>query len=177
MSLPLKALQAVSGFDLFGGAIESIQYGNYQHTSSGAEDITISTVDKNNCILEFSFDIDFNNTTRVISGEIVDNATIRFKKSHSATGNISWRLIEFKNVSSRQEATITSGDAVTDVTISEVDVSKTKLFVSWSCSTSSNDLSGVFFQYFLQSPTNLRIATQRPASFTKEFKIQIIEFK
>lgn len=126
-------------------------------TSLSAEsiDITISSVDVSKSFVYLRAP----NSERdlLVRAQLINSTTLRILKrsSFGSTSNIEWRVVETGlNIVS---GTTNIGNT-TNITISEVDINKALVFLSWrNISGNTTTLTSLFVRSTLTTTTNLRL--------------------
>lgn len=188
MSLPSKALQAVSGFDLFGGGvIKSVQRGELILGLAGNE-IAIDSVDLTKSIVRCTIKPNtglpafWHVKAELINDHTLGLSTFMIIPSTNYQPQVMWEVIEFENVKSLQKGDIiheaTSSGTFTEE-ISPVDINKALLFVSYAydrggVGDQSGEYSILSSQIISESRIRFRYLTQYQ---TFDINWQVIEFE
>lgn len=151
------------GFDLFGGAkIKSVQYGTVSLDTT-PKDITISTIDLSKSFAVCTVRTTYNDVgsamdiaARVPVVSFPDSSTLRLAPILYGDNTASWFVIEFLEGISVQRGitTIPGGSYTRDVTISDIDLSKSFILYSYSANTSTAGRALVTATF--TSSTNIR---------------------
>ncbi|MCO1603655.1 hypothetical protein [Desulfosporosinus nitroreducens] len=171
------------GKDVFGltgtySNIKSIQRGSLYTVGSGSYlDIPIASVDPAKSIVKITSNYaegDAPNTMTVIAATITSATNIRLIAygSMADTAFVTWEVIEFNNVKSKQSGVI-AGTA-TSATISAVDLTKSILFVSFTTENGDYDVLETSARaVHLSSPTTITLKSRTTLTTTYW---QVIEF-
>ncbi len=164
-----------------GSNIKSIQGGTFNYFGTGAgdtqSDMTVNTVNANNCLLLLSI-VGYSNPQNSCVNGTVYNNYIRLKKYLGYDSpTVQWQLIEFNNVKSRQSGFVTQ---LMTISINEINLGKSIAY-STILNSASNEQSawssGFSNSIKLTSPTSLNIDGATYLSNTREVAWQVIEFK
>lgn len=172
------------GFDLLGGAtVKSIQSGLASITVSASSEVNvaISAVDLTKAFAVASF---YTNETGyygrggVIFPKLVNSTTLNIIVPGLLTAgsvySVSWFVVELDNITvQRLDGSLGSGVKATDVTISQVNLSKTFL-IAYGTATGGSNLSGVFQRAHLSNSTTVHIERDTAVSYTGPFYIYVI---
>lgn len=179
------------GVDIgFGGGsnIKSIQRG-YFSMSASSQNVTISEIDLNSSILFVmaryftnTFSLDSTVSQMAVMGNILNATTINFQKIGSGTSiNVTWQVIEFKNVKSVQKGfSDFARDGINEygnVTISAIDTAKSIIVSSFSYIGNDAYLS-CFSNYKILNATTIQLGRAPSITNARNYwHWQVIEFK
>lgn len=140
--------------------------------------ITISSIDPSKSIITAdqmlvsgtSYSDDF-----MVSAEIIDSTTIKFKRAVSGTGlQITYEIVEFENVKSKQSGVSNSVSAgVGTININPVKIEKSLLVYSFYTSTRSTASSYYFIQPYFFDTSTIKVNL---ATTSKYLYWQVLEF-
>jgi len=131
--------------------IKSIQRGEVSFSSTSGT-VTISEVDlsKSIIIASTSGGGDGSPASSFVKTRFVSSTSINFTLGRSSTYKVAWQVIEFSNVKSLQRG-LTNVTTDTDVTITDVDMSKSILFTDFSTTYTGADLYNILYKAKLTS--------------------------
>lgn len=170
------------GIDGPGGSnIKSIQRGVATYNATTWMDITINPVDLTKAVVVLPYTSANGNSPSIacFSAVFMNSTTIRISSYASTTDSIDWLVIEFNNVKSLQNGSYnwSTGTGVlinNSVTIANVDISKSLIFVSHVCSSTTGGVYG----YYTCTPTFTNSTTINLKKFdiAGTIKWQVVEF-
>lgn len=173
------------GIDGPGGSnIKSIQKGLLTLTTPASQSVAISAVNPSNSVIV----VWFNSTTsgiedhEVAKGDFVNSTTISISRAAADTVGglaVSWTVIEFNNVKSKQEGLIALNSTSNSLTISSVDLNKSIYFCGGAIDTNNgytgNQLVAFMCSPYFTSATSL-VFSPRVSKPSMSIKWQVIEF-
>jgi hypothetical protein len=163
-NLLLKAITVVSGFDLFGIRVASVQTGEVNFNSGTTEDIPISSVDVDNSIVLMNFNaVGASKDVRYyfVLAKLTSPTNLRLEKvatSSSYYPVVTWQVIELKGVKSLQTGEVNFNSGTTeDIPISSVNINKSIVLVNFKAQGSSEYLRSHHVTAKLMNSTTLRL--------------------
>lgn len=168
----------MSGFDLFGGGIKSIQSGTTLINST-IVDVPIDEINLSKSILLFFIRIP-NATVSIanvaVSGYLSNQNNIKFEIANAYnTPTVEWYVLEFDAVKSLQTGIKEVSTATETVTISNVDVSKSIVIVNYKSGDSSTTIPLFLITGKLTNATTLTL--NQAGNRNKTVYWQVIEVK
>lgn len=171
------------GLDLgLGGSnIKSIQRGTFLWGTQLTNTIAINAIIANNSIIIVGSGTTAaagaDSTVTSTSGTIIDNSSIkldRFVATALSTLTVSWCVIEFNNVKSKQSGsqTYTGWTETTGITIATINPLKSLVFYSFYSKESGTNIGSLSLHAYIDSPTHVQIYPYGAKNLTW----QVIEF-
>ncbi len=165
-----------------GSNIKSIQRGLVSMSYDlAAYTYTINSVDINNSIVRLNNNLSQNGSAdqNVLKSAFVSATQIKIEtlSSGATRPNVSWEVIEFKNVKSIQRITksIPSSLSSDESTISPINRNKTILFFDYTAG-GTNDMSYLQLSTFISSDNTISFY-RKSGSSNFSVNIQVVEFK
>lgn len=158
--------------------IKSVQRGTFSTTGTSIYNIAISSVDlkKSIVIVNLStWNTDLPDSEVCVQAILTSSTNLQLKNITAAYWGtvVSWTVIEFNNVKSLQNGVKSISSATDVITISNVNISKSLLFYSWT-STTNSATQGVITNCYLNSSTQITI--KQNGGYIKDIAWQVIEF-
>lgn len=155
-----------------GSVIKSIQRG-YVNSTTTTENITISAVNVNKCIVRICSEGSGTLTTQMPSNlatiKLTSSTNVQILRTGTERNTFYWEVIEFNNVKSKQTGTY-AGNGL--ISISAVNSLKSLLYVS-SKTSSTTSFNAAIFAYDFADYTHISIYSGDSAT---EYEWQLIEF-
>jgi len=160
-----------------GATIKSVQHiTDTGFGTSATRDVSISAIDTNNSyVIIYDMVNQATPNTSTISARITSSTNVRLTRGTTGSSNVKVGLIvvEFSKIKSKQTGTTSITTFPTNVTISNIDLSKSILQCSTYSTSGSGDLRSVKYFASLTSSTNLQLDSQASGVVVDW---QIIEF-
>lgn len=178
--------ESILNENLFGGGggsnIKSIQRGSFSvyNQSASTFNINIEAVEIDKSIILCHTNDKVNLRTSEFAPSFIDSQTVRFERGSGAEAEESYAtvfytVIEFENIKSKQTGTMSPNNISpgVDVTINEIDPSKSLLFVHATAISTANLYTDAEFAYYIKNATTITLL----AKLNIYLHYQLIEFK
>ena len=163
-------------FGAGGSNIKSIQRGTVLFSATSTA-VAITAVDINKSIVIMQvYSAGANSTQIALVGATLTNATtITFEKNLAGNVDVSWQVVEFNNVKSKQYGSKATAAASDTVAITGIDTAKSVLVVTYFTAVNTASIRDCFNYAVLTNSTTITFTTYNTSANTT-YKWQVLEF-